>query len=311
MIQAGERPSNVYTKNIAFAGAEMNIMSLRTVGTFVSTIAACAFLGAFGGCNAGWVLAARGISDRVIPILLLGLCVGIAAGSAVYVRSKSSTDISVATRRQYRMRFGLSAGWLLIATFAFFADSSKAHDWTPIDIRFPFDRENEVSAAFTADITEIYTVNIELKRKLPFEDLNAFMGDWQNPDRPPRPSPPRPEIEWTVDKVKEEDRVEYWNGQSWGSDEVELGIGDFKAIKGQRYIITARVLKPSPSMQICDPRLKVAISHIIRPRYYVPAMIAVTGGLIAGIIGLGIGAAAIDQMRRERRTGRNAGANDG
>jgi len=157
-----------------------------------------------------------------------------------------------------------------------------------------------VSATFTADASDTYNVQIDLKRNLPFEDINALVGGWADPDKPPHPGPPRPEIVWTVNNVAEADRSTSWGSQYWG-ETVGVEIGHFKAVAGQRYTVTVRVVKPSPAVQVLDPQLQVALTYILQPLYYVPAFIAQSGGLIAAVIGLLVMLYAFVTLRAEKK----------
>jgi hypothetical protein len=169
-----------------------------------------------------------------------------------------------------------------------------------VDIPLRFDRRNTVSAAFTADASAQYDVQIDLKRKLPFEDINAFVGGWADPDRPPHQGPPRPEIVWTVTNVREADEFICWEGAYWG-ETVGLELGHFEAMKGQRYTVTVQVVKPSPTVQVLDPHLRVALTYTLEPVYYIPAAIAQVGGIFAGIIGMTLLVRSLISLRRERQ----------
>jgi hypothetical protein len=236
-------------------------------------------------------------------MILVGVSIGLVVGLTASFWDRSwSRQISPVWRR-FALRFSYAVAWLLLALLSVRADWTKAHNWTPVNIPIRFDKPNTVSATFVADASDTYLVQIDLKRKLPFEDINAFVGGWADPDKPPHTGPPRPEIVWTVNNVPEADRTTYWGSTYWG-ETVGVEIGHFKAVAGQRYTVTVRVVKPSPSAQALDPHLHVALTYILEPLYYVPAFTAQIGGVIAAVIGLVVMLYAVAQLRTERKDSR-------
>lgn len=258
--------------------------SLLTIKRTLAVMLACVALGTFGGCNLGMVQAARGGIPDVSGMILPGAIIGLLVGLIAVFWDKSWTKRPPPLWRRFALRFGYACVWLLLAVLSFRGDWTKAHNWTPVKIPLQFDKENTVSASFTAEMSETYKVQIDLKRHLPFEDINAFVGGWADPDKPPHQGPPRPEIVWTVNDVREADQFQYWHDQYWG-ETVGLEIGQFKAVAGHRYTVTLQVIKPSPTVQVLDPHLQIALIHTLESMYMAFSGYAQTGGMLAGIVG--------------------------
>jgi hypothetical protein len=273
---------------------------MRLLATSLLGMLACAGLGAFGGCDLGMVEAARGGRLRTGEMILLGSGIGLLVGLVAAFWDRSWARQPSPVWRRFALRFGYASVWLMIAVLSFRADWTKAHNWTPVKIPIRFDKPNTVSATFTADASATYEVQIDLKRNLPFEDMNAFTGSWVDPDKPPHAGPPHPEIVWSVTNVPEADRAQYWRGQYWG-ETVGLEIGRFKAVAGRRYTVTVRVVKPSPTVQVLDPHLQVALNQGLTSLYYVPASMAAIGGIIAGGIGLFLILLSLTKLRAEQK----------
>jgi len=249
------------------------------------------------------VEAARGARQNVTTMILVGVSIGVLVGLVASFWDKSwARQISPIWRR-FALRLGYATGWVLLALLSVRADWTKARNWMPVRIPIRFDKRNTVSATFTADASDTYNVQIDLKRNLPFDDINALVGGWTDPDKPPHPGPARPEIVWTVNDVLEADQSTSWGGQYWG-ETVGVEIGHFRAIAGHRYTVTVQVVKPSPAVQVLDPHLQVALTNILWPRYYVPAFMAQIGGLIAAIVGLALMLYACAKLRTERKDSR-------
>ncbi|MCW3100602.1 MAG: hypothetical protein JWL77_6220 [Chthonomonadaceae bacterium] len=280
--------------------SQNRLTTARLIAASLLSVLACAGLGAFGGCDLGMVEAARGTSQNVTTMILVGVSIGLLVGLAASFWDKSWARQIAPIWRRFALRFSYAAVWLLLALLSVRADWTKAHNWMPVRIPIRFDKQNTVSATFTADASNTYNVQIDLKRNLPFEDINALVGGWADPDKPPHAGPPRPEIVWTVNNVAEVDRSTSWGGQYWG-ETVGLEIGHFKAVAGQRYTVTVQVIKPSPAVQVLDLHLQVALTYILQPLYYVPAFIAQIGGVIAAGIGLVLMLRAIAKLRAEKK----------
>ncbi len=189
--------------------------------------------------------------------------------------------------RRFRLGLSCAAFWLLFAVICFLASwrITRTHDPKVIYVPIRFDRVNKVQATFKADISGIYHVQVDLKRKLPFEDLQSITGGWTDPDKPSHVGPPRPEIVWTVNNVKPEDRLVQWRDAYWGPT-VGLELGEFKATSGHQYTLTSKVVKPSSTLQILDPHLQLTLPHTVRLYYKVFAELAQLGGLVALIFSI-------------------------
>ncbi|MEP6755647.1 MAG: hypothetical protein ABJA67_09115 [Chthonomonadales bacterium] len=273
----------------------------RFLAASIAILYACVFLGAFSGCNLGMVLLTFRPRD-VFPwnIIVLGAVLGLLAGLAASYWDKYKAPQPTTPKRLLGLRLCYAAVWIMLALVSFTADWTKSLHWVPINLPIRFDRVNTVSGTFIAEFSAAYYVEIELERNLPIRDLESLTGSWVNPDHPAPSSPPRPEIKLTVTNVTPDDQSDSWSTDYWGT-KVGLSLGRFQAVKGQKYTVTAKVTKTSPTTQVLNPHLLVALTYIIAPRYYVPAMIAQVGGMIALIVGMTLLIRAILRFRRERK----------
>jgi hypothetical protein len=252
----------------------------------------CAGLGAFGGCDIGLEQTARGVKGGFNPILL-GMIVGLLIGLVVSLWDKPWAKQPSPPWRRFALRFAYAVVWLLVAVIPLRAGRNTADIITPARVPLRFDKVNTVSATFTADESATYVVEIELKRNLPFEDIEAFMRDEQ-----PHRGPHRPEIVWTVNDVREADREIHWQAEAYG-ETVTLSIGQFEAAAGHRYTVTTQVIKPSPDAQVLSPVVKIAMADYLT--YYSSAMTAQMGRMVAGIIGTVLLIRSLVKLRDERR----------
>jgi hypothetical protein len=255
---------------------------------------ACAGLGAFSGCTSDFVQGAR-TGTLLSQGLFWGAAVGMTAGMAI-AWWQQGVSYSRSSLWRFTLRFLYSCAWLLLAWYGLRADWTTAHNWTPAKVPLRVDQVNTVSATFVADMSATYRVYLDLKRTLPFEDLEEFTRARPDSEKSLHKGPPRSEIVWTVSNVSEEDRIVYWEGQSWG-ETVGLGLGEFKAAAGQRYTVRVQVVKPSPAVQVLDPHLHIALHYSIWPQYYTCAYFAQAGGMIAGVIGMFLLIRSLIQLR--------------
>lgn len=179
--------------------------------------------------------------------------------------------------------------WAVVSLLSFQAGAriGSKYDTMPIRVPIRLDRTGDTRASFTADITATYNIHLDLEKKIPFDDLVAFMGGFRgSPSKVP--GPPRPEIRWTVTNVAEADRLSYWHDAYYANDSVGLGLGNFKADKGRRYTVTATVLKPSPAIQVTNPHLQVELPVTATTYIYVARIVAAMGGMLSGGISLSL-----------------------
>lgn len=242
---------------------------------------AFAALGGFDGCTIS--LADVGDSTGA-PMwkTAFGALVGLAVGVVLVSRSLR--------HRPRRLWIVYGLGWILAAGLCAHTSErimiSRRRVAASTPIRF--DRTNTASVSFTADTSDTYQVSIALKRAIPFEDLNAFVGGWQSPDKPLRKSPPRPELTWNLTGARVEERWSPWRDVYYASDRVGAGLGTFRAIEGEHYVVTATITRPSPTMQVLDPELQVDLGAANWTHVNVQAILAMYGAFIAGGIGFGI-----------------------
>lgn len=273
----------------------------RTLLSILLVGLACAALGAFGTCDAALV-PSETANDKSGLFILAGAAGGLILGLLIALWDRQWARQPAPALRRFLIRFSYATAWLLTGVFSFLLAGriNSMHNWIPVRIPIRFDRVNTAQATFTADMTETYHVMLDLERKIPNEDLNAFTDSWIIPGEPRHVSPPRPTVVWTVTNVKAGDQQTFWRGDSWG-ETVGLKIGEFKAVAGQRYTVTAKVIKPSPTLQVLNPHLQIELTYIVWPEYYVPAMIATYASLIAAVIGLSLLVYACRKWSEDRR----------
>ena len=225
------------------------------------------FLGIFAGYDFAMLYALRGISYHRWRVILVSVMIGLCFGVATSFCKQRCENI-------YPTKWCNRIVWLVYAVAlwvtgitALQANKTILKGWTPVSIPIRFDIVNRVSVTFISDVDDIDDINIDMKRNLPFEDINGFMGGWIDTDQPSVKAIPRPSIIWSVSGV-EGALYEYWRPWYWG-ETVGLNIGRFHVVAGRTYTITAEVTKPSPKAQVLDPYLQVSATHQYSPGWKV------------------------------------------
>ncbi len=262
-----------------------------------SVVLACLALSAFVSCSSGIAqVGSDGISaSRVFAIgAVLSSVFAIAAG--IWVARRAGRTIPRWLRGLY------AAGWILASILCFAASMRLQWEYGEEAVRVPFrwDIRHAQPVSFRAKKTAKYNLQIELKRRIPDDNLDALMGvDWRSQELP---KVKRPTVSWKVDAVSEADQDHHWRSAWWGGDSVGLSLGGFQAVKGRIYDITASVLKPTPELQITDPQLIVQLNIVHRDEYFAVGILLLFAGIIGLVIGLMLSAAVGLSWLRERMT---------
>jgi hypothetical protein len=250
---------------------------------------ACLILGAFTGCDFDLLIFGTRPGGGVG--LLVGALVGLALGVWLGARRWAARPRSAAQTVRATLLFGIA--WLAVSAAGFLTGwrIGNTHQWVPVRVPIRFDRANSVEVAFVAGMSERYDVLLDLKKKIPFDGLDAFTGGFGGmplSEEARRLAPPRPEIVWKVSGVAWLDQFHDWRAVSYRADSVGLSLGWFMAVEGRRYTVEFTVVQPSAPAQVLEPELKIEIPRIVRSDSYVPAMIAMMSGMIAFLVGMGL-----------------------
>ncbi len=133
------------------------------------------------------------------------------------------------------------------------------HNYEPLRLPIRFDRASATAASFTPDFDGTVAVRLDLQQSLPYERLQALLGNPFNQDdvRAIR-GPKLPEVTWSVTNppgvvLDRENRGAYFGGT------VGLTIGHFPVRRGRSYTIAATTKHPAAELQVLDPHLVVEL----------------------------------------------------
>ena len=127
----------------------------------------------------------------------------------------------------------------------------NAHNWTPVSIPLPLSASQITQATFVADMDTTYFVQIDLKRRLPFEKIKT-LG--------------QPSVEWTV-KQGSSSVGEDYSGEYWGESMMGYEIGDFPGRAGRQYRVEVCIRKNARAFKVLDPHLQIAVTPIDTEKY--------------------------------------------
>lgn len=245
----------------------------------------CGLLGMFAGCDIEIISFVRsGLRPGVQAIMWVGATVAFLAGVAVGVLRYHARPAGPKRREVHFDTAWFGAAWIAVS-IAFFGTVAwitlfmpTTHGIVPIRL----DRRDQVDVPFTAAYNDEYHVILDLKRTLPFSEMDNFvnMGGKQTA------SLPRPEIEWSVQGVREEDCQHFWSGQYFSRESIGLNLGTFKAERGHQYVVKLAVVKPSTPAQAMNPDVRVIVSVVSSDSLTFFGLCAFFGGMISGIFGL-------------------------
>jgi hypothetical protein len=129
---------------------------------------------------------------------------------------------------------------------------------------------------FKVNLNALYTIDIEVLKKIPFDTLNCLLGLGMSftssalQECPNRPSVVK--ATWTLSS----DGQTVANGSSddarlgsWGNDSISRILGSFHGENGRRYVLDVDVLADGSSLALGNPRLKVEV----HPMFYEDVMV--------------------------------------
>jgi hypothetical protein len=260
-----------------------DIMRQAAVPALLSGLA-CMLLGGFTGCSLGLLRPVETLVD-----LLLGAVVGLLLGASALLLRQARQKGQDTPGARLRRRLLYAGGWVAASVLCFVVASirlNQAGAYASPPAPLPLDRASEARIEFTPAYSEVYTVLLALKPGLPAREMDDIAGSWNGVGDPPARTHARPVVEWTVTGAGPERVLRMWDRPPWSGETVEIQIGQFEAEAGSRCIVTARVVKPSPTLGPVEARLAVGPHFVTRHRLITPAMFVMTGGMLGGMLAL-------------------------
>jgi hypothetical protein len=126
--------------------------------------------------------------------------------------------------------------------------------WTPVRMSIPLIAGHAASAQFTSDQNGVSLIGVEIKSRLPLEQLGQI--------RPPElaiqvSSEGRLVSLNRYEQAHHTGEFASFNWATWGGDLAGQALGDFRAVSGRRYTIQVRVRRADPKLRGLDPHLVV------------------------------------------------------
>jgi hypothetical protein len=174
--------------------------------------------------------------------------------------------------------------------------------WTPVS--FPIDLRPGISRspAFSIDLSSDYLIELEVERKLPFEQINCLLGVSPLPNGNCVGIESPVDLRWVVSSLGRkiaEGSSEQEHGGAW-STSISRTIGRFRGDKGQEYRVQVESLKDASVLTSSNPRITVGVHSIKSKGYY--AFAQITGWIGIALASVGLIWVFIGLARRSRPT---------
>jgi hypothetical protein len=141
----------------------------------------------------------------------------------------------------------------------------------PVDVPISMAVGHVRTREFKVNLKALYTIEIEVQKKIPFDTLNCLLGlGMSSTSSALQECPDRPSVvkaSWTLTS----DGQIVASGSSnddrsggWGNDSISRILGNFHSENGRRYVLDVDVLADGSSLAPGNPRLKVKV----HPMFY-------------------------------------------
>jgi hypothetical protein len=151
----------------------------------------------------------------------------------------------------------------------------------PVDVPISMSTGHVRTSEFKTNLSALYTIEIQVEKKIPFETLNCLLGTAM-----PSPTssalgecPDRPSVLKASWKLTSNGQIVASGSSdderlgSWSNDSISRILGTFRSQSGQRYVLDVAVLADGSALALGNPRLKVEV----HPMFYEDVMV---GGAI-------------------------------
>jgi hypothetical protein len=141
----------------------------------------------------------------------------------------------------------------------------------PVDVPISMAVGHVRTPEFKVNLNALYTIEIEVQKKIPFDTLNCLLGlGMSSTSSALQECPNRPSVvkaSWTLTS----DGRTVASGSSddersgdWGNDSISRILGSFHGADGRRYVLDVNVLEDGSLLAPGNPRLKVRV----HPMFY-------------------------------------------
>lgn len=158
-----------------------------------------------------------------------------------------------------------------------------SHNWQPVRTALAWDRKHTVVTEFVADAEARYSVEIDLERELPFEQLQDVLDALHAAKAKPKSK--QPGIEVVVSSNGRKVPLDGYRGTYWG-ETVGSTVAVFQATPGQHFTIQAEVRRAAPELQVLNPHLQVSVYPPDYLPYYMNSALLDLLTLVVGVIGV-------------------------
>jgi hypothetical protein len=139
---------------------------------------------------------------------------------------------------------------------------------------------------FKVNLNKLYTIEIEVEKKIPFDTLNCLLGTSTGPtssdlkECDDKPSVVR--ASWVLlsdGHVVAQGTTDDQRRGAWGNNTIARELGDFQSQSGRRYVLDVNVLSDGSALAPGNPHLKIEV----HPMFYEDVMV---GGATQSLVAL-------------------------
>lgn len=138
---------------------------------------------------------------------------------------------------------------------------------TPIDLPVSLKLGHAHTEKFKVNLHHAYIVEIEAKKRIPFDELNCLLGVTTDPANvlgKKCEKSPVVNVNWTLRSGNEIVGGAASSGTTsaggWGDETVERILGSFEGESGRSYVLDFESLADGSALAATDPHLKVRVS---------------------------------------------------
>jgi len=157
----------------------------------------------------------------------------------------------------------------------------------PVDLPISMAVGHVRTREFKVNLKALYTIEIEVQKKIPFDTLNCLLGTGMSStssalqECPDRPSVLKASWTLTSDRqiVASGSSNDFRSG-SWTNDSISRILGNFHSENGRRYVLDVDVLADGSSLAPGNPRLKVEV----HPMFYEDVIVGEAAVVLTALV---------------------------
>jgi len=159
----------------------------------------------------------------------------------------------------------------------------------PMDLPVSLSPGREYTREFKVNLEQTYTIEVEVDKKLSFDELVCLLGVNTPPYQPCSNVPSVVKATWVLTsegKGITQGSSDENKGGDFMNDKIGREIGSFESVKGQRYKLAVSILADGSRLAQCNPHLKVEVHPMYNEGIAVQGFLVLCGTAFLGLVGL-------------------------